>query len=247
MKTTYSRYIRQIILPNFGFRGQDYLKKAKVLCVGSGGLGSPALIYLASAGIGTIGIIDFDIVSHTNLNRQILFNEKDIGKKKVFCAKKYIYNLNSNIKIKTYDVQLVHRNCFNIFYKYDVILDCTDNLKTKFLINDYAIKLNIPLIHGSVFGYEGYVSIFHKKRFCYRCLYKNFYRIEGICHGILGPVAGIIGSFQALETIKLLLNKKNILSKYKFRLSHGLLVFDFRTLLFRFLKVKRNLKCYVCS
>ncbi len=246
MDSYYTRYIRHVILPDVGLKGQDVFKKSKVLCVGAGGLGASALIYLAATGIGSIGIVDFDIVDVSNLNRQIIFNESDIGKNKSECARRYISRLNSSIKIDVYDLKLSYLNCFDIVSKYDVVLDCTDNLESKFLINDIAIKLNIPLVHGSVFGFEGYVSVFSGESACYRCLYNSFGGLECVSHGILGPVAGIVGSIQALEVIKLLLTRCDE-TLFLSHLMSKLLILDFKMFDFRFLEIKKQHDCGICS
>jgi len=246
MDKFYTRYIRHIILPDIGLKGQDVLKRSKVLCVGAGGLGAPALIYLAAAGVGSIGIVDFDVVSVSNLNRQIIFNQLDIGKSKAVCAKRYISRLNSSINVDIHELRLSYSNCPDIICNYDIILDCTDNLESKFLINDLAIKFNIPLVHGSVFGFEGYVSVFVDNSACYRCLYHSFADLECVSHGIIGPVAGIVGSIQALEVIKLLLarSNKNIFLSH---LVSRLFILDFKMLDFRFLDIKKHINCGICS
>lgn len=244
-----SRYLRQISLSDIGIDGQFQLKKSKVLCVGIGGLGSPVLIYLASAGVGMIGIIDMDSVNITDLHRQIIFTSSDIGKKKVSVAKLYINNLNPDVFIKDYDFMLDDNNAEEIIKSYDVIVDCTDNLKTKFLINFYAVKFNIPMVYGSVYGFEGHVSIFYSNYgACYCCLYSNIktsYIPNCSEHGVIGAVTGIIGSIQAIETIKLILylklnsNIKNLISK--------LLIFNLKTIQFNILNLKKNINCNICS
>jgi len=244
METFYSRYIRHIILSDIGLVGQDILGKSKVLCIGAGGLGSPALMYLAATGVGSIGIVDFDVVNLSNLNRQVIFSYDDIGKNKAICAKNYIVKLNNSIDVSVYDYKLSYSNCFDLFKDYDVILDCTDNLESKFLINDFSIKLNIPLVHGSVFGLEGYVAVFLKGFSCYRCLYRDVNSLECINHGIIGPVTGIIGSLQALISIVLLLRRKN--KDFSCDLFFSLFLFDFKFFKFRSLNVKSLYKCNFC-
>lgn len=239
----YNRYIRHIILKDIGFSGQKILNESKVLCVGAGGLGSPAMIYLSSTGIKNIGIIDFDKISESNLNRQIIFNQKDIGKKKVNCVKEFFKKFNKNTKITTYNTKLSNKNCLNIFKNYEIILDCSDNLKTKFLINDFAFKTGIPFIHGSVFGFEGYISAFYKKFGCYRCLYEDFKNIETINHGIIGHVAGVTGIIQSLIAIIFLINKNNI--NFIKNLCSNLIVLDFKNLDFKKISIKKK-KCKLC-
>lgn len=240
----YHKYIRHIILKDIGFLNQDILEKSKILCVGAGGLGSPAIIYLLYTGIKNIGIIDFAAVSESNLNRQIIFNQNDVGKKKIFCVKKYIKKLNKKINLKTYDFKLSNKNCVEIFKNYDLILDCSDNLETKFLINDFSSKLDIPFIHGSVYGFEGYIAIFSKKYGCYRCLFDNAKNISNLNHGIMGQTAGIIGILQSLIAIIFLLNKNN--SNFIKNLCLNLLTFDFKNLNFGKFLIKKKKKCKIC-
>ena len=244
MYKKYFRYIRHLILPNIGFKGQDILKKSKVLCIGAGGLGSPALIYMASAGIGNIDIIDFDTVSTSNLNRQIIFNQNDIGKIKVVCAKEYILKLNKYINVNIYNTRVSLLNSINLIKRYDVVLDCTDNLETKFLINDIFIKSGIPVIHASVCGLEGYISIFTKKTFCYRCLYSNFNNNNYLNYGVLGPVAGIFGSLQALVAIDLLLYKFKIKNIHNF--FNKIMLMDLSSFKINVLKINKNNTCNIC-
>jgi len=244
MKNIYSRYIRHIILPNIGIKGQDVLKNAKILCVGAGGLGSPALTYIVSTGVGNIDIIDFDIVNITNLNRQVIFDYNDIGKNKALCAKNNLLRLNNAVKIKAYNKKLSLSNILDSIDQYDIILDCTDNLETKFLINDVSMKYNIPLIHASVFGLEGYISIFTKNTHCYRCLYNNFIGNNTLNYGILGSVAAIFGCLQALVTVKLLLYKFGLKNNYLF--FNKIIFMDFNTFKFSILNVKKNINCKIC-
>lgn len=238
----YSRYIRHIIVPGIGFLGQDRLFRSKVLCVGAGGLGSSALIYLVSAGIGGIGIVDHDIINLTNLNRQVIFSENNLGESKAYCAKKFLLNLNSNIDVSVYNFKLTHLNISDLIKDYDIILDCTDNLEVKFLINDVALKFKKILVHGSVFGLEGYVSIFSDKTFCYRCLHYDFPGVNSITYGILGAVVGIIGSLQALIVIFLLLKDSNLIRCFFSRV----FFFDFNLFKFKVLKFRKSRICFIC-
>lgn len=241
----YYRHIRHLILPEIGVEGQNFLSKSRVLCIGAGGLGSSALIHLACSGVGFLGIVDFDFVDVSNLNRQLMFNFSDIGKSKVFCAKNFLIKINPDLNIKIYDAKLAFLTCFDIMKDYDVVLDCTDNLESRFLINDFAVKLGIPMIHGSVFGFEGYVGIFSHTGACYRCLYNNLKYLNCMNYGILGSVAGIIGSIQALETIKLLLRKCFLLDSNMY-LNSKLLFLDFKTFEIKIINVKKSLYCAIC-
>lgn len=245
MNESYYRYIRHLILPEIGIEGQDILRKSKVLCIGTGGLGSSALIHLACAGVGFLGLVDFDSVDITNLNRQIMFNFTDVGKSKVLCASDYLKKLNPELNIKVYESKFSFLTCFDIMKGYDIVLDCSDNLETRFLINDVAIKLDIPMVHGSVFGFEGYVGIFLRSGACYRCLYDNFKYLNCMNYGILGSVAGIVGSIQALETVKFLLNKFCFLNSF-ICLDSKLLFLDFKMVDFKVIRVKKKSDCVVC-
>lgn len=239
MYNLYSRYLRHIVLPDFGLNSQDILLKSKILCIGAGGLGSPAITYLSMIGIGNIDVIDYDYVDSSNLNRQFLFTEEDIGKNKALCAKNYINKLNSNIIVNPYTVKLSHHNCLNLLKNYDAILDCTDNLDAKFLLSDCGIKLGIPIVHGAIFGYEGYISIFHKYSACYRCIYNNISSQQCIDYGVFGPIAGIIGIIQANETIKLLLNQTTLLTS-------KLLIIDIKKTTFNLFNIKKKKTCTIC-
>lgn len=205
---TLSRYSRQTILPEIGVKGQERLSKARVLVIGAGGLGCPVLQYLAGAGVGTIGIVDYDYVDINNLQRQILFSHKDQGNYKAFVARDRLLTLNPEIEIKAYVEEVNDQNAISLFTDYDVLVDGTDNFATKFLINDVAIKLGKPVVYGAIQGFEGQVSIFDAKRGpCYRCLYPNIPQVPVMnCAeaGVVGALAGIIGTMQAMEVIKLL-------------------------------------------
>lgn len=208
-----SRYDRHIIIPDFGFEAQKKLKAAKVLVVGSGGLGSPALLYLAAAGVGTIGIVDFDVVDESNLQRQVLFGVDNIGELKVEAAKKRLESLNPHISINVYDQQLNSQNAFDILKDYDVVADGSDNFPTRYLVNDACVLLGKPNVYASVFQFEGQVSVFNyvNKEGELGPNYRDLYPAppapgvvpscaEG---GVLGVLPGIIGSMQALEVIKI--------------------------------------------
>jgi molybdopterin/thiamine biosynthesis adenylyltransferase/rhodanese-related sulfurtransferase len=206
-----NRYQRHILLPEVDVEGQLKLLDAKVLLLGAGGLGSPAALYLAAAGVGTIGIIDMDVVDDSNLQRQILHNIERIGDRKVDSAKKTLTLLNPDVNVVTYDVRLGADNVLDIIEGYDVIVDGTDNFPTRFLVNDASVRLGIPVVHGSIFRFEGMVTVFDPKRGpTYRDMVPEPPPAEMApsCAeaGVLGVLPGIIGSLQAVETIKLILD-----------------------------------------
>lgn len=242
-KEELSRYDRHIIIPDFGFEGQKKLKAAKVLVIGSGGLGSPSLLYLAAAGVGTIGIIDFDVVDDSNLQRQVLFGVDEIGKPKVEAAKKRLEALNPHITIKVYNEQLTSKNALDIIKDYDVVADGTDNFPTRYLVNDACVLLGKPNVYGSIFQFEGQVSVFNyrDKNGELGPNYRDLYPTppppglvpscaEG---GVLGVLPGIIGSLQALEVIKVVTGVGETLSGRFF-------IFDALNFETRTFKIKRN-------
>ena len=213
-KEELARYDRHIIIPEFGLESQKKLKAAKVLVIGSGGLGSPVLLYLAAAGIGTIGIVDFDVVDDSNLQRQVLFGINEIGKPKVEAAKRRLESLNPHIKINLYNVHLNSQNALDIIKDYDVVADGTDNFPTRYLVNDASVLLNKPNVYASIFQFEGQVSVFNytDQKGETGPNYRDLYPVppppglvpscaEG---GVLGVLPGIIGSLQALEVIKII-------------------------------------------
>ncbi len=244
---TNARYLRQIILPEIGIDGQEKINNSKVLCIGLGGLGSSAVIHLASSGVGTIGIVDYDVVDISNLNRQIIFNIDNIGKKKAYVASLFLKSINPDISVIPYDFKLDHKNIEDLFNNYDVIIDATDNLKSKFLINDYAVKLNKPMIYSSLFNFEGHLSVFYSKKGpCYRCIYKEEISYVPNCseYGVLGPIAGIMGTWQALEAIKFILSFPYF-DKSKFNsLISKLLIFNFKNLSFNLIDLKKSINCF---
>jgi len=206
-----NRYQRHILLPEVGVAGQAKLLSSKVLLLGAGGLGSPAALYLAAAGVGTIGIVDMDEVDASNLQRQILHNIDRIGDRKVDSAKKTLTMLNPDVNVVTYDTRLAASNIIDIISGYDVIVDGADNFPSRYLLNDASVKLGIPVVHGSIFRFEGMVSVFHPLRGpTYRDMVPEPPPAEMApsCAeaGVLGVLPGIVGSIQALETIKLLLD-----------------------------------------
>lgn len=206
-----NRYQRHLLLPEVGIEGQAKLLGAKVLMLGAGGLGSPAALYLAAAGVGTIGIVDMDEVDASNLQRQILHNMDRIGERKVESARQTIAKLNPDVKVNTYDVRLTAENIIEIMTGYDVVVDGADNFPSRYLLNDASVKLGIPVVHGSIFRFEGMVSVFHPLRGpTYRDMVPEPPPAElaPSCAeaGVLGVLPGIIGSIQALETIKIILD-----------------------------------------
>jgi molybdopterin/thiamine biosynthesis adenylyltransferase/rhodanese-related sulfurtransferase len=240
-----NRYQRHLLLPEVGEKGQQKLLDAKVLLLGAGGLGSPAALYLAAAGVGTIGIIDMDVVDASNLQRQILHNMDRIGERKVDSAKKTLTAMNPDVNVVTYDVRLGADNVLSIIDGYDVIVDGTDNFPTRYLVNDAALIKRIPVVHGSIFRFEGQVTIFHPYVGpCYRCMIPEPPPAElaPSCAeaGVLGVLPGIVGSIQALETIKLILELGD-------PLTGRLLSFDALDESFRTFKVRRDPECAACG
>lgn len=240
-----NRYQRHLLLPEVGEDGQLKLLDSKVLLLGAGGLGSPAALYLAAAGVGTLGIIDMDVVDASNLQRQILHNMDRIGDRKVDSAKKTILSMNPDIDVRTYDVRLGAENILDIIHGYDVIVDGTDNFPTRYLVNDAALLERIPVVHGSIFRFEGQVTVFDPYHGpCYRCMIPEPPPAElaPSCAeaGVLGVLPGIVGSIQALEAIKLLLGLGE-------PLIGRLLAFDALEESFRTFKVRRDPACPACG
>src|SRR5579871_950824 len=240
-----NRYQRHLLLPEVGEVGQLKLLGSKVLLLGAGGLGSPAALYLAAAGVGTLGIIDMDVVDASNLQRQILHNMDRIGERKVDSAKKTLTALNPDVNVVTYDVRLGADNILSIFDGYDVIVDGTDNFPTRYLVNDASLKLEIPVVHGSIFRFEGQASVYlpHQGP-CYRCQVPEPPPAElaPSCAeaGVLGVLPGIIGSIQAMEAIKLILGLGD-------PLVGRLLAYDALEESFRVFRVNRDPECAACS
>jgi adenylyltransferase/sulfurtransferase len=206
-----NRYNRHLILDKIGVKGQQRLKAAKVLVVGAGGLGCPVLQYLTAAGVGTIGIVDFDTVDESNLQRQILFGVDDIGKSKAETAKKRLYQLNPLVNFVVFNTALTPQNSDTIFSDFDIIIDGTDNFSTRYLINDTCVKLDKPLIYGSIFKFEGQISVFNYQNGpSYRCLFPTPPKVGSVpsCSevGVIGVLPGIVGTQQANEAIKIILN-----------------------------------------
>lgn len=212
-----NRYSRHIILSEIGQEGQNKLSKAKVLVIGAGGLGCPVLQYLTAAGIGCIGIVDFDIVEISNLQRQVLFGTSSLGENKAEAAKKRLEDLNDTISITAYSEKLTHKNAIDLFNQYDIIVDGTDNFATRYLVNDAAIITNKPLVFGAIYKFEGQVSVFNYKNGpSYRCLFPSPPKKDAIPNcseiGVLGVLPGIIGNMQANEVLKIILNLGKVLS-----------------------------------
>ncbi|MFP6638203.1 MAG: molybdopterin-synthase adenylyltransferase MoeB [Nitrospinaceae bacterium] len=239
------RYSRHIILPEVGGEGQSRLLESKVLLVGAGGLGSPAAFYLAAAGIGNMGIIDFDTVDLSNLQRQIIHNTERIGMLKTESAKKTIGLLNPDVKVTVFNEKLTSENILRLFEDYDYILDGTDNFATRYLINDACVMMGKTNIHGSIFRFEGQVTIFKAVDGpCYRCLYPEPPPPGMVpnCQegGVLGVLAGVIGNLQVVETLKLILGTGETLVG-------SLLIYDALKTEFRKLKLKKDPQCPVCG
>ncbi|OGX37383.1 MAG: molybdenum cofactor biosynthesis protein MoeB [Omnitrophica WOR_2 bacterium RIFCSPHIGHO2_02_FULL_68_15] len=239
------RYSRHLIMPEVGIQGQMRIKQASVLCVGTGGLGSPLALYLAAAGVGRIGLVDFDVVDFTNLQRQVLYTTDDVGKPKLQQAKARLQAINPHIAIETHDARLSSENAMAILKDYDVVADGTDNFPTRYLVNDACVLLGKPNVYGSIFRFEGQASVFDATRGpCYRCLYPEPPPpglipscAEG---GVLGILPGIIGVIQATETVKLILGAGE-------PLIGRLLLFNALTMKFRELKLRKSPTCPICG
>jgi molybdopterin/thiamine biosynthesis adenylyltransferase/rhodanese-related sulfurtransferase len=238
-------YSRHLIMPEVGTAGQRKLKAARVLTIGAGGLGSPLGLYLAAAGVGTLGLVDFDVVDETNLHRQVLFGRTAVGRPKIQAATERLRDLNPHIDIVPHETRLDSSNALDLFKDYDVIVDGTDNFPTRYLVNDACVLLGKPNVYGSIFRFEGQVSIFWGARGpCYRCLFPEPPPpglvpscAEG---GVLGVLPGIIGSLQANEVIKLIVGAGD-------PLIGRLVLFDALRMRFRELKLKKDPNCPICS
>ena len=240
-----ARYSRHLILPEVGMDGQRKLKAARVLCVGTGGLGSPMALYLAAAGIGTLGLVDFDVVDASNLQRQIIHSTRDIGRKKLDSAAEKLSALNPSLSIVKHDTMLSSANALDILKDYDIVADGTDNFPTRYLVNDACVLLGKPNVYGSIFRFEGQASVFATEEGpCYRCLYPEPPPpglvpscAEG---GVLGILPGLVGVIQATEAIKLILGNGD-------PLIGRLLLVDALNMRFRELKLRKNAECPVCG
>lgn len=240
-----ARYSRHLIMPEVGIEGQKKLKNSRVLCIGAGGLGSPLALYLAAAGVGTLGILDFDVVDFSNLQRQVIHSEKTVGKSKVESARDRLLELNSDTNIVTYNEMLNSGNAMEIMGDYDMVVDGTDNFATRYLTNDACVFLGIPNVYGSIFRFEGQVSVFDAKRGpCYRCLYPEPPPpgLVPSCAdgGVLGILPGVVGTMQASEVVKLIIGKGT-------PLIGRLLFIDILNMEPRILKLRKDPECPVCG
>ena len=239
------RYSRHLIIPEIGMAGQKRLKNAKVLCVGAGGLGSPALLYLAAAGVGTLGIVEFDVVDESNLQRQIIHGQSDIGRSKAQSAKDSIAEVNPYVNVVLHEEPLNNDNALQIFGQYDLIVDGTDNFATRYLVNDACVLLGKPYVWGSIFRFDGQASVFWAEYGpCYRCLYPEPPPpgmvpscAEG---GVLGVLCGSIGSIQVNEAIKLITGVGETLSG-------RLMIYDALEMSYRTVRVKKDPECAICG
>src|SRR3954469_10734884 len=239
------RYSRHLLLPEVGVAGQRKLKAARVLAIGAGGLGSPLSLYLAAAGVGTIGLVDFDVVDLTNLQRQIVHGTSSLGRPKLESAEARLSDVNPNVRIEKHEARLTSENALDLIREYDIVVDGTDNFPTRYLVNDACVLLGKPNVYGSIFRFEGQASLFYAKEGpCYRCLYSEPPPpglvpscAEG---GVLGVLPGIIGSIQALETIKWIIGAGD-------SLVGRLVLFDALKLRFRELQLRKDPACPICG
>jgi molybdopterin/thiamine biosynthesis adenylyltransferase/rhodanese-related sulfurtransferase len=239
------RYSRHLIMPEVGMAGQEKLKKASVLLIGAGGLGSPLALYLGAAGVGRLGLVDFDVVDQTNLHRQVIHSTKSVGKYKVDSAKARIEEINPNVVVETYKEPVTRDNILKILANYDLVIDGTDNFPTRYLVNDAAVMLNKPNIYGSIFRFDGQVTVFKPHEGpCYRCLYPEPPPpgmvpscAEG---GVLGILPGTVGLIQATEAVKLIIGAgKPLVGR--------LLLYNALDMSFRELKIRRDPQCPICG
>ncbi|GKS58225.1 adenylyltransferase [Nitrospira sp.] len=240
-----TRYSRHILLPEVGGKGQKKIAQAKILIVGAGGLGSPAALYLAAAGVGTLGLIDADVVDLSNLQRQVIHHTPDVGRPKVQSAQEKIQRLNPDVKVITYQDRLMAHNAIGIVKDFDLVLDGVDNFAGKFLINDACFFAEKPLIHGGILRFDGRVTtIVPRKSACYRCVFKNPppAGLVPSCQeaGVIGVLAGVIGTIQATEALKLILGIGQ-------PLTNRMLDYDAKKGLFREIRCKRNPNCSLCG
>ncbi len=245
LREEWSRYSRHLLLPEVGIGGQQKLRKAKVLVVGMGGLGTLVALYLAAAGVGELGLVDFDTVDLSNLQRQVLYTTSDVGRPKVVAAKERIEVLNPGTRVASYPMRLTSENVLDTLRPYDIVVDGTDNFPTRYLVNDAAVLLGKPYVYGSVSRFEGQLSVFDARRGpCYRCLFTEpptpDQALSCAEAGVLGVLPGLIGLLQATETVKLLVERGN-------PMVGRLLLFDALRLEFREIKVGKNPRCVLCS
>jgi molybdopterin/thiamine biosynthesis adenylyltransferase/rhodanese-related sulfurtransferase len=261
------RYSRHIILPEIGIEGQEKLRNAKVLIAGVGGLGCPVSLYLAAAGVGTLGLVDYDNVSISNLHRQVLFNSDDVGKPKVTAAELHLKSLNPDVEIRTYNIRLTAENAMTILKDYDIIADGSDNFETKYLINDACVLLGKPNVYGSILRFEGQVAVYvpnlstqakdlwlRNRGPCYRCIFPEPPSADEVpsCEeaGVLGILPGIIGTIQANEIVKLILGLCSTPPEPPSRgesLAGRLVIFDALKMKFKEINFERNPECAVCG
>jgi molybdopterin/thiamine biosynthesis adenylyltransferase/rhodanese-related sulfurtransferase len=239
------RYRRHLVMPEIGIEGQQKLKRARVLMVGAGGLGAPAGLYLTAAGVGTIGLVDFDAVDETNLQRQVTFGTKDVGRPKVHAARERLHDLNPRVNFELYETRLESGNALEIIGGYDIVVDGTDNFPTRYLVNDACVLLGRPYVYGSIFRFEGQNTVFAAQDGpCYRCLYPAPPppgSVPGCAEaGVLGVLPGIVGAIQASETLKWILGAGELLVG-------RLLLFDALAMRFREISLRRNGECPVCG
>src|SRR5712691_3956306 len=239
------RYSRHLIMPEVGMEGQQKLKAARVLLIGAGGLGSPLALYLGAAGVGTLGLVDFDVVDYTNLQRQIIHSTADVGRKKLDSAAEKLKAINPFLNVRKFDTRLSSENALQLFREFDIIADGTDNFPTRYLVNDACVLTGKPNVYGSIFRFEGQASVFATKEGpCYRCLYPEPPPpglvpscAEG---GVLGILPGLVGVIQATETIKIILGAPDIMV-------NRLLLFDAWRTRLRELKLGKKTECAVCG
>lgn len=238
------RYSRHIILQDVGVEGQEKILNGKVLIVGAGGLGAPVALYLAAAGVGTIGLIDGDVVDMTNLQRQVIHFTPDVNKAKVLSAKEKIAQLNPDVKVITYQELLTTDNVFDIIKEYDFVIDGTDNFATKFLVNDACVLAGKPYSHGGILRFEGQTFTYVPGHTCYRCVFNAPPPANAVptCSqaGVLGSIAGMLGTIQATEVLKFLVGKGKLLTD-------RLLVFDALNMEFRNVNLRHNKNCPICG
>lgn len=244
-KSELMRYSRHLLLPEVGLEGQVRIKNARVLVIGAGGLGSPVILYLAAAGVGTIGVVDFDQVDLSNLQRQIIYTNDDVSASKVERAATRAQSLNPEIRLQQHNERLTSENALDLFSKYDIIIDGTDNFSTRYLVNDACVLSKKPNVYGAIYRFEGQTSVFaHQDGPCYRCLFPDPPPPDAVPNcaegGVLGVMAGIIGCIQATETLKIILGIGD-------SLAGKLLIYDALSMNFDSVTIPKNLKCPICG
>ena len=239
-----TRYSRHIIMPQVGSAGQRKLLQSRVLIVGAGGLGSPSAVYLGLAGVGTIGIVDFDVVDLSNLQRQILHHNEDVGRRKVVSAKESIHAYNPDIEVQIHEEMLTSENAMEIIPQYDIVVNGADNFPARYLVNDACYLLGKPLVDGSILTFDGQATVYLPGQGCYRCLFPSPPPPGAVPNcaeaGVLGALTGLVGSIQAIETLKLILGIGNSLAS-------RLLLIDALSMEFRAVTIRRNPSCPLCG